>query len=60
MSRATIAGGDLPNNPGYLSGWIADPQNLKPGSLMPSPELSGPELASIRSFLGDAEMREAA
>jgi cytochrome c oxidase subunit 2 len=51
MSRATIAGGELPNNPGYLSGWIANPQTLKPGSLMPNPELSGPDLASIRSFL---------
>jgi cytochrome c oxidase subunit II len=51
MSRATIAGGELPNNIGYLSGWIANPQNLKPGSLMPNPELSGPDLASIRSFL---------
>ena len=43
MSRATIAGGELPNNPGFLSGWIANPQNLKPGSLMPDPELSGPD-----------------
>lgn len=51
MSRTTIAAGDLPNNPGFLSGWIADPQSLKPGALMPDPELSGPELASIRSFL---------
>jgi cytochrome c oxidase subunit 2 len=51
MSRATIAGGELPNNPGFLSGWIANPQNLKPGSLMPDPELSGPDLTSIRSFL---------
>ena len=51
MSRATIAGGEVPNNPGFLSGWIANPQNLKPGSLMPDPELSGPDLTSIRSFL---------
>ena len=51
MSRRTIAGGELPNNPGFLSGWIANPQGLKPGSLMPNPELSGPDLASIRSFL---------
>ena len=51
MSRTTIAGGALPNNPGFLSGWIANPQSLKPGSLMPDPELSGPDLASIRSFL---------
>ena len=51
MSRATIAGGELPNNSGYLSGWIANSQNLKPGSVMPNPDLSGPDLASIRSFL---------
>jgi len=51
MSRTTIAAGELPNNPGFLSGWIANPQSLKPGSLMPNPELSGPDLASIRSFL---------
>jgi cytochrome c oxidase subunit 2 len=51
MLRTTIAGGELLNNPGFLSGWIANPQSLKPGSLMPNPELSGPDLASIRSFL---------
>ena len=51
MSRTTIAAGTLPNNPGFLSGWIANPQSLKPGSLMPDPELSGPDLADIRSFL---------
>ena len=42
MSRSTIAAGMLPNNPGYLSGWIADPQGQKPGALMPRPQLSGP------------------
>ena len=51
MSRSTIAAGVLPNNPGYLSGWIADPQNIKPGCLMPDLAISGPDLASIRSFL---------
>ncbi|HZZ60130.1 MAG TPA: cytochrome c oxidase subunit II [Roseiarcus sp.] len=51
MSRSTIAAGILPNNPGYLSGWIANPQNLKPGALMPDLDISGPDLASIRSFL---------
>ena len=58
MSRATLAAGELPNNPGFLSGWIADPQHIKPGSLMPDLELSGPDLASIRSFLADAEVTE--
>jgi len=51
MTRQTIAAGTLPNNPGYLSAWIADPQHLKPGSQMPNLDLSGPDLAKIRSFL---------
>jgi cytochrome c oxidase subunit II len=51
MTRLTIASGTLPNTPGYLSGWIAEPQHLKPGNYMPDLDLSGPQLASIRSFL---------
>ena len=51
MSRSTIAAGTLPNNPGYLSGWIANPQRLKPGALMPDLDISGSDLDSIRSFL---------
>jgi len=51
MSRKTIASGALPNNIGTLSGWIANPQALKPGTLMPTLYLSGPELTDIRSYL---------
>jgi cytochrome c oxidase subunit II len=51
MTRLTIASGTLPNTPGYLSGWIAEPQHLKPGNYMPNLDLSGPQLATIRSFL---------
>jgi cytochrome c oxidase subunit 2 len=51
MSRAMIAAGTLPNNIGNLSGWIANPQAIKPGTLMPTFYLSGPELNDIRSFL---------
>jgi cytochrome c oxidase subunit II len=51
MSRRTIAAGTLPNTPGALSAWIADPQHIKPGSLMPQLNLSGPELSYIRSYL---------
>ncbi|HEY5210044.1 MAG TPA: cytochrome c oxidase subunit II [Stellaceae bacterium] len=51
MSRQTIAAGTLPNNIATLSGWIANPQSLKPGTLMPTLYLSGPELTDIRSFL---------
>jgi cytochrome c oxidase subunit II len=51
MTRLTIASGTLPNTAGYLSGWIAEPQHLKPGNYMPDLDLSGPQLAGIRSFL---------
>lgn len=33
-SRLTIAAGALRNNMGNLGGWIADPQNIKPGTHM--------------------------
>lgn len=51
MSRATIAAATLPNRPGFLSGWIADPQHIKPGSRMPRLQISGNELAAIRDYL---------
>jgi cytochrome c oxidase subunit II len=51
MSRQTIAAGTLPNTIGYLSGWIADSQAIKPGNRMPVQYLSGPELEDIRTFL---------
>lgn len=51
MSRKTIASGSLPNNIATLSGWIANPQALKPGTLMPTLYLSGPELTDIRTYL---------
>ena len=51
MSRQTIAAGVLPNTPGNLAAWIADPQGIKPGARMPSLELDGPELTAIRQYL---------
>jgi cytochrome c oxidase subunit 2 len=51
MSRSTIAAGVLPNNPAALSGWIENPQSVKPGSLMPNQTLSGPDLDSLRAYL---------
>jgi cytochrome c oxidase subunit 2 len=41
----------LPNTVGHLSGWVANPQFVKPGSEMPNLELSGPQLDVIRSYL---------
>src|SRR5690606_27458762 len=35
-SRRTLAAGTIPNTRGHLVGWIADPQALKPGNLMPA------------------------
>ncbi len=51
MSRPKIAAAALPNTIGSLSAWIADPQHVKPGALMPRLDLSGPELTRIRRFL---------
>jgi cytochrome c oxidase subunit 2 len=51
MTRRTIAAGLLPNTPGNLSGWIANPQQLKPDALMPNLQLTGQELSQIRRFL---------
>lgn len=51
MGRQTIAAATLPNKIAYLSGWISDPQRIKPGNLMPALDISGPELARIREFL---------
>jgi cytochrome c oxidase subunit 2 len=51
MSRKMIGAATLPNTPGFLSGWIADPQHIKPGNLMPDLDLSGPEFATIRKYL---------
>lgn len=51
MSRRILAGGVLPNTVGNLAGWIANPQDVKPGTHMPTLYLSGPQLQGIISFL---------
>lgn len=51
MSRRTIASGALANTRANLSGWIGNPQAIKPGTHMPVLYLSGPDLADIRSYL---------
>jgi len=49
--RKSLAAGTLPNTPGHLAAWIADPQGPKPGNKMPPLALSGPELVSIQAYL---------
>ena len=52
MTRADIAAATLPNTIGNLSGWIADPQHVKPGSLhapsrhLRSGTVGGPAISS--------------
>jgi cytochrome c oxidase subunit 2 len=50
-SRATIAAGTLPYSPGNLGGWIADPEGVKPGTLMPRVPLASDELVAIVAYL---------
>jgi cytochrome c oxidase subunit 2 len=51
MERSTLASGVLPNDGPTLAHWIADPQSLKPGSLMPVPALSEYQLANVHAYL---------
>lgn len=50
-SRITLATGSFPNTRGYLAGWIANPQSLKPGVLMPPNELAPDALNALVDYL---------
>jgi cytochrome c oxidase subunit 2 len=50
-TRSTIGAGTAPNTRGYLAGWIADPQHLKPGNRMPPTGLSSEDLQSVIAYL---------
>jgi cytochrome c oxidase subunit 2 len=50
-SRSAIAAGSLPNTRGYLAGWIADPQQIKPGTRMPPNALPPDELQALLDYL---------
>ena len=50
-SRLTIAAGTLPNNKGNLGGWIADPQNIKPGNRMATVPLASDEMNPLLDYL---------
>jgi cytochrome c oxidase subunit 2 len=51
MSRHTIAAGTLVNGPGTLGAWIEGPQLLKPGTLMPSQNLTAEQLSDTLAYL---------
>jgi cytochrome c oxidase subunit 2 len=51
MSRDTIASGALPNTPENLRQWVHNPNAIKPGSLMPVPDLNDQELGQVTAYL---------
>ncbi len=50
-NRRTLAAGVLPNTPQNLKAWIADPQGIKPGNLMPRTQLDDEELRALVAYL---------
>jgi cytochrome c oxidase subunit 2 len=50
--RRTLAAGMLPNSLGHVAGWIANPQALKPGALMPTLRVfTGPDLRALAVYV---------
>ena len=50
-SRTTLAAGTIPNDAEHLSAWIADPDAIKPGVLMPKAPLTAAERAQVVAYL---------
>jgi cytochrome c oxidase subunit II len=50
-SRSVFAGGVLPNTPDNLTKWLADPQAVKPGNLMPNLGLGPGGIKLLLAFL---------
>jgi cytochrome c oxidase subunit II len=51
MSRDTIASGILPNTPENLRAWVQNPNNAKPGVLMPAMQLSDQQIDELVAYL---------
>jgi cytochrome c oxidase subunit 2 len=51
MSRATIAAGAAPNTREELLAWVTDPNQIKPGSLMPAMHLTARQNEQITAYL---------
>jgi cytochrome c oxidase subunit 2 len=49
--RRTIAAGALANTRDNLASWLKDPQAIKPGTTMPTPELTTEELQALLAYL---------
>lgn len=53
--RRMLGAGSVTNNRANLAGWVADPHGIKPGSLMPTAALTGPELLALVDYLESLE-----
>ena len=51
MSRREIGSGVLDNTPENLKAWVVNPQQAKPGCLMPQSKLSGANLDELIGYL---------
>jgi cytochrome c oxidase subunit II len=51
MSRDTLAAGAAQNTPEALRAWIKNPDDFKPGSLMPAMKLSDQQIDQITAYL---------
>jgi cytochrome c oxidase subunit 2 len=54
-SRKTIGSALVENNRGNLGGWIANPQSIKPGNLMPPTPLDADQLQALLAYLEGLE-----
>ena len=50
-SRRMLAAGTVPNSKGFLGGWVADPQALKPGVQMPPNPLPPEQFQALLAYL---------
>jgi cytochrome c oxidase subunit 2 len=50
-SRTTLAALTIPNTRGALSGWVRDPQHVKPGNRMPGLDLSDRDFNDVVAYL---------
>jgi cytochrome c oxidase subunit 2 len=54
--RKSLAAGTLNNHVGTMAGWIAGPQDVKPGNKMPeTPVFTGTELRALSAWLGSLQ-----
>ncbi len=50
-SRQTLAAATIPNTPEHLGNWISDPQSVKEGTQMETPQLSDDDLDALTAYL---------